>query len=438
MSILLESDVGRATPTRLFVAGAVALLLGVLGVGAVVAKADGRFTRTVDVEAVLSDIGDGLPARSDVKFRGVLVGEVGEVVRPDDTSSLVVRIALKPEHAHTIPNTVTARVVPSNVFAVSSVQLVDNGPAPALAAGATIPQDTGLETVQLQTALTKLRDITAATARVDTRHTLGILATVAEATDRRGADIVAAGEKLDRMVRELGAVLTPDGGPSTLVALSDAVRGLQESAPDLLDAVNHAVVPMRTLAEKQAEFGTFLAASATTLDHVANGFEKHIDQVIGVTTSLTPVLGVMADGADEFPRITTRMRRISDKWFETFWPYGAPRGMGKFIFQFTPHRMYTRADCPRYGDLAGPSCETAPETGAPPVSSLNTAPRSGTQVLSSIPSGGNVGPVGSDDEKKLLGALLGGDPSAAAEVLLGPVARGAMISILPDEGNGPR
>ena len=40
MSILLESDVGRATPTRLFVAGAVALLLGVLGVGAVVAKAD--------------------------------------------------------------------------------------------------------------------------------------------------------------------------------------------------------------------------------------------------------------------------------------------------------------------------------------------------------------------------------------------------------------
>ncbi|MGX7723306.1 MCE family protein [Rhodococcus pyridinivorans] len=438
MSILLESDVGRATPTRLFVAGAVALLLGVLGVGAVVAKADGRFTRTVDVEAVLSDIGDGLPARSDVKFRGVLVGEVGEVVRPDDMSSLVVRIALKTGHAHSIPNTVTARVVPSNVFAVSSVQLVDNGPAPALSAGATIPQDTGLETVQLQTALTKLRDITAATARVDTRHTLGILATVAEATDRRGADIVAAGEKLDRMVRELGAVLTPDGGPSTLVALSDAVRGLQESAPDLLDAVNHAVVPMRTLAEKQAEFGTFLTASATTLDHVANGFEKHIDQVIGVTTSLTPVLGVMADGADEFPRITTRMRRISDKWFETFWPHGAPRGMGKFIFQFTPHRMYTRADCPRYGDLAGPSCETAPETGAPPVSSLNTGPRSGTQVLSSIPSGGNVGPVGSDEEKKLLGALLGGDPSAAAEVLLGPVARGAMISILPDEGSGPR
>jgi len=432
MSILLESDIGRSTPARLFVAGAVALLLAVLGVVVVVAKADGRFTRTVEVEAVLSEIGDGLPPRSDVKFRGVLVGEVREVVRAN-SSSLVAELSLKPEHAHSIPRTVTARVVPSNVFAVSSVQLVDNGAAPPLAAGASIPQDTSLATVQLQTALTKLRNITAATARVDTRHTLGILATVAEATDRRGADIVSAGEKLDRMVREIGAVLTPDGSPSTLVALSDAVRGLQESAPDLLDAVNHAVVPMRTVAEKHAELGTFLASSAGTLDLVASGFERHTEQVIGVTTALTPVLGVVADGAEEFPRITTRMRRISDKWFESFWPHGAPRGMGKFIFQFTPHRMYTRADCPRYGALAGPSCETAPETGAPPVASLDT----GGHVLGNAPSGGNVGSIGSEEEKKLLGALLGGDASAAAEMLLGPVARGALISVLPDEERGP-
>ncbi|MEU5844478.1 MCE family protein [Rhodococcus sp. NPDC047139] len=434
MSILLESDVGRSTPARLFVAGALALLVGLIAVGVVLAKADGRFTRTVEVDAVLSDIGDGLLARSDVKFRGVLVGEVREVVRPDATSSLVVRLSLKPEHVQSIPSSVTARVVPSNVFAVSSVQLVDNGAASPLRAGASIPQDTSLATVQLQTALTKLRDITAATARVDQRHTLGILATVAEATDRRGADIVSAGEKLDRMVRELGAVLTPDGGPSTLVALSDAVRGLQQSAPDLLDAVNHAVLPMRTVSKKRAELGTFLASSAATLDLVATGFEKHTEQVIGVTTALTPVLGVMADGAEEFPRITTRMRRISDKWFEDFWPHGAPRGMGKFIFQFTPHRMYTRADCPRYGALAGPSCETAPETGAPPVASLDT----GARVLSSVPAGGNVGSIGSEEEKRLLGALLGGDPSAAAEMLLGPVARGALITVRPDEGSGPR
>lgn len=435
MTIMLESDIGRLSPAKLFVAGAVALLVAVSSLIVVIAKADGKFTETVAVNAALTQIGDGLPTRSDVKFRGVLVGEVEAVVRPEDGAApLMVQMALKPEHVQGIPSSVTARVVPSNVFAVSSVQLVDNGAAPPLRAGSTVPEDTSLATVQLQTALTKLREITAATARVDTQHTLGVLATVAEATDRRGTDIVAAGEKLDRMVRELGAAITPDGSPSTLAALSDAVRGLHESAPELLDAVNHAVLPMHTLAEKQEELTSFLSAGSGTLSLVASGLEKHTEQMLGVTTALTPVLGVMADGAHELPRITTRMRRISDKWFEDFWPRGEARGMGKFIFQFTPHRIYSRVDCPRYGDLAGPSCTTAPETGAAPISPRD----SDVQVYSSMPVGGNVGSIGSEQEKDILGAVLGGDPTAAAEMLLGPVARGALISILPDEEVEPR
>lgn len=433
MTIMLESDVGRLSPGRLLLAGAVALVVAVASVAVVVAKAGGRFTETVDVTATLSEIGDGLPVRSDVKFRGVLVGEVDSVVRPDADAAILVRIALKPEHASSVPSNVTARVVPSNVFAVSSIQLVDNGAAPPLQAGDTIREDTGLETVQLQTALTKLREITAATARVDTGHTLGVLASVAEATDRRGDDLVEAGQKLDRMVRELGAAIVPDGSASTLVAMSDAVRGLQESAPELLDAVHHAVQPMRTLVEKQAELESFLAAGGSTLSLLASGLEKHSEQVLGVTTALTPVVGVMAEGAHEFPRITTRMRRISDKWFEEFWPRGEARGMGKFIFQFTPHRIYTRADCPRYGELAGPSCETAPMTGAPPIAPRNPDAR----VYSSVPVGGNVGSIGSEQEREILGAILGGDPTAAAEMLLGPVARGALVAIAPDEGGEP-
>ncbi|MGI9209701.1 MAG: MlaD family protein [Rhodococcus sp. (in: high G+C Gram-positive bacteria)] len=434
MAIILESDTGQMTPTRLFTAGAVPLLVAVTLVVLVVVKVDGRFTETVDVEAALSDIGDGLPARSDVKFRGVLVGEVSDVRRPEGERAGVVLMSLKPEYAQSIPGSVTARVVPSNVFAVSSVQLVDNGAAPPLHDGSTILQDTSLSTVQLQTALTKLREITAATARAEMQHTLGVLAAVAEATDRRGDDIVTAGAQLDRIVREVGAVLTPDGGPSTLVALSDAVRGLSESAPDLLDAVHHAVVPMRTITEQRAELDTFLAAGADTLSSLATGMEKHADTVMGVTAALTPVLGVVADGSSAFTPITVRMRRISDKWFESFWPEGEERGMGKFIFQFTPHRMYTRADCPRYGDLAGASCATAPDTGAPPISSLDREP----PIVSTVPVGGNVGPVGGEQEKDLLGKILGGDASAAAELLLGPVARGAVVSIIPDADGAPR
>lgn len=434
MAIMLESDIGRATPAKLFVAGAVASLVALALVAAVIAKADGRFTPTVGVEAALSDMGDGLPVRADVKFRGVLVGEVSEVLRPEEGRIGVVRILLKPEYANSVPRSVTARVVPSNVFAVSSVQLVDNGDAPPLPAGSVISQDSSLSTVQLQTALTKLREIVAATARIDTQHTLGVLAAVADATDRRGDDIVTAGAQLDRIVREIGAVFGRGEEASTLVALSDAVRGLSESAPDLLDAVGHAVVPMRTIAEKQAELETFLAAGVGTVSTLATGLENQADTVMGVTSALTPVLGVMADGSSSFTPITTRMRRISERWFETFWPAGEERGMGKFIFQFTPHRMYTRIDCPRYGDLEGPSCATAPETGAPKVSSLDDS----GQVHTTVPVGGNVGSIGSEQEKDLLGRILGGDASAASELLLGPVARGAVVRVVPDGDGSPR
>ena len=59
----------------------------------------------------------------------------------------------------------TARVVPSNVFAVSSVQLVDQGPGAAIRAGAHIPEDAELPTVLFQTTISKLRDMLAATGR---------------------------------------------------------------------------------------------------------------------------------------------------------------------------------------------------------------------------------------------------------------------------------
>ncbi|WP_068155626.1 MlaD family protein [Rhodococcus phenolicus] len=432
MSILFESDGRGPTPTRLFLQGFGALVVAALLLGALVAKTGGAFDDTFDVTATLAEVGDGLPARSDVKFRGVLVGTVQSVDAATGDGPNVVHMALDPIHAQSIPSTVTARVVPSNVFAVSSVQLIDNGAAPPLPANAQIPQDESLATVQLQTALTKLREIAAATARVGTEQTLGVLAAVAEATDRRGDDIVEAGAQLERIVREIGTVVEPGGGPSTLDALTGAVAGLHESAPELLDALHHSIAPMRTLAEKDAALSAFLFSGANTLGTIETAFANNTDRMIGLTTQLEPVLGVLADGSPSFSQIVISMDSITRKWFQTFQPDGQLNGVGKFVFQLTPHRMYTRADCPRYGELAGASCETAP-TGAPAVPGYTPD----STMVSSRPMGGNVGPVGSPDEKDLLGAILGGDLNSAAEMLLGPLARGAVVNVLP-EGEAPR
>lgn len=34
----------------------------------------------------------------------------------------------------------------------------------------------------------------------------------------------------------------------------------------------------------------------------------------------------------------------------------------KLVVALAPLRLYTRSDCPVYGELRGPSCDTAPET----------------------------------------------------------------------------
>ncbi|EME16528.1 mce related protein [Rhodococcus triatomae BKS 15-14] len=412
---------------QLLVSGIAALVVVGLIVAGVLVKSGGGFDDTVQATALLEDVGDGLPARSDVKFRGLVVGQVTEVEPAVGAGPNHVLMALNPEYAGGIPDSVTARVVPSNVFAVSSVQLVDNGPAPALEPGAEIPQDESLETVQLQTALTKLREIVSATSRSGSGDTVGILAALAEATDRRGADIVEAGRALDRITGELATVTAPTGEQSTLDALGTAVRGLQTSAPDLLDALHHAVTPLRTVAEKEAALTSMLSAGTSTLTTVGTALENNTDQIIGITTQLAPVLDVVAAGSPSFSPIVVRMNNIAQKWFAEFWPRGQQNATGKFMFQLTPHRLYTRSDCPRYGALEGPSCTTAPETSAAPVITQNTA-----DVAAPVP-GGNVGPVGGPQEKEMLGRILGGDLTSAGEFLLGPLARGAVVHIAPSE-----
>ncbi|MDA4108146.1 mammalian cell entry protein [Mycobacterium holsaticum DSM 44478] len=421
-----ESATNPVSDSRLLLRG-IALLLGtVLLAAAAIAKSEGAFSNRVEVVALLANVGDGLPRGSDVKFRGALVGTVEGVTPSIDGGDNEVDLTLDPHFAHAIPASVTARVVPGNVFAVSSVQLVDNGSGPALKPGSQIRQDDSLATVQFQTALSKLRDVLAAAGRPGSTDTVGVLAAVAEATSGRGDELERAGSGANRIVDQLNRIIADDGTEATLAVLSEALQGLEDSAPDLLDAVHSAVVPMRTFAEKRQELTTFLSAGHATFGEVGTSFENNTDQMIVITTQMSPVMGVMADGSGAFAPIVTRINDLTNRFFEHVWHEDKKMAVGKFMLVLTPNRMYTRQDCPRYGALEGPSCRTAPLTADPPVLPRQLDPRNYQ------PPGGNVGPVGSPQERAELSELLGPQPNAAAELLLGPVLRGSTVHIVPD------
>jgi phospholipid/cholesterol/gamma-HCH transport system substrate-binding protein len=423
-----ESASRPVSQGRLLLRGVAVLVVSLLLAAAAIAKSEGAFSGRVEVVALLTDVGDGLPKGSDVKFRGALVGTVQKVTPAVDGGENVVDVSLDPHFARAIPATVTARVVPGNVFAVSSIQLVDNGSGPPLNSGAKIRQDDSLATVQFQTALTKLREVMAAAGRPGSTDSVGVLAAVAEATSGRGDEIDRAGGGAKRIVDELNRIMGDDGTEATLTVVSEALQGLQDSSPELLDAVHSAVVPMKTLAEREQQLARFLSAGLVTFGEVAESFENHMDRIIVITSQLTPVMGVMADGADQFAPIVTRINNVTNRFFDHVWHEDKNVAVGKFMLVLTPNRMYTREDCPRYGHLEGTSCRTAPLTTELPALPPPLDPRTYRHQ------GGNVGPVGSPEERAQLADLLGPDPTVADQILLGPIARGATIQLVPEGG----
>ncbi|WP_299565422.1 MCE family protein [uncultured Mycolicibacterium sp.] len=528
---------GRGPSDRQLVAGGVVVLVVLALVStALLIKSTGRLDPFVRVVAALTNVGDGLPQRSDVKYHGVLVGSVDSVTPAAHGNPNYVHINLDPHYARSIPAGVTARVVPSNVFAVSSVQLVDP-PAGAdtgqpIREGALIPEDTELPTVLFQTTISKLRDILAATGRGREDRTIGILAAVNAATENRRTELLTAGAQLNRLLDEVNAIVATDPGPTTISALIDATRGLQATAPELIDALHRAVEPMRVLVEQRAQLDALLAAGLNTSGTVLTALNNHTDRMVTITGELTPVMGVLADTSHHWLPAFEKMNHLSDKFFQEVWRPERDIGNMRMNLSLTPSYTYTRADCPRYGELKGPSCYTAPlvvtrpdlpdvllpqnyqppkdlapprgtvvgpngnlvavgpplvnpnpnladpnpplppgMTPAPPVPNTandalpppappppgNASPLAPVAPKPNAPApippgppppgampaapagfGGNVGPVGSPQERFMLGVLTGRPASTATQLLLGPVVRGTVVSPAPAEGGEPR
>jgi ABC-type transporter Mla subunit MlaD len=514
---------GRGPTDRQLLGSGVALLIVVsLVTATLLIKSTGRLETVVRVVAAMVNVGDGLPQRSDVKYHGVLVGAVTDVTPAAYGEPNFVHIDLNQEYAASIPAGVTARVVPSNVFAVSSVQLVDRAGGPPIQAGAEIPEDTELPTVLFQTTISKLRDVLAATGRGREDRTIGILAAVQAATEGRRTELLTGGAQLNRMVDELDRIVATDPGPTTVSALVDATRGLQQTAPDLVDALHQAVQPMRTLVEQDAQLTALVNGGVNTVSTTHTALSNHTDRLVRITSELTPVIGSLADTSRHWVPAFLKMNQLSGKFFDQVWIHEHDIGNMRVNLSFTPTYSYTRADCPQYAGLKGPSCFTAPlvptrpelpdvllpqnyrpppdlapppgtEIGpngnlvavgpplvnpnpsladpnpplppwmspsppvpgtaspglvpvpAPPVPLSPAAPVAPkpwdpprAQAAAPASFGGNVGPVGSQQERAQLGVITGAPATVATQLLLGPVARGTTVSATETASEEPR
>ncbi|MFF2085675.1 MlaD family protein [Nocardia sp. NPDC058176] len=360
------------TMKQLYIAGACGLVVFAVILGFLMARYQGYFVPKVNVAANLSTTGDGLPSNADVKFRGVLVGVVKDVDIVDKGAGQRVNIELKPEFAKGVPSNVTARVVPSNLFAVTSVELVFNGPYDQyLEEGSQIPEDRSEGTIALQDTLTTVRDIL---NEIDPVQLGRVLGTLTQALDGSGR---VPGSTIVRLDHWLTTVA--DAGPNLggmLDNFSASARALNQSAPELMNVLGSSVQTANTIATKRDQLIALLAGASTTTDQVNDLFATNPDVGKEVTVGMNATLGSLAADPASITKVFEVFGPSLAKLNTTF--HGGPNGkqmVWNAGLTFTPYKPYTVADCPRYGDLVGPSCFTAPAEASLPPLPENLKPR---------------------------------------------------------------
>ncbi|WP_433523679.1 MCE family protein [Nocardia pseudovaccinii] len=360
------------TMRQLLVAGVCGLVVFALILGFLMARYQGYFVPKVHVVADVGDTGDGLPSEADVKFRGVLVGVVEHVDVVDKGARQKVKIDLKPEFAGDIPANVTARVVPSNLFAVTSVELVFNGPADTyLREGSIIKQDESQGTIALQDTLTKVRTVL---TKIDPVQFGRVLGTLSQALDGSGRMPGSTIERLDKWLTSVDESI-PDLGV-LLDDFSASAHALNESAPELLDVLGSSVKTAQTIADHRSQLVALISGTAGTVDTVNGLFARNGDIGKQVTAGTSDMFGALASDANSIPDTIASLNNSLRKLNTTF-HWGPQRQMvWNAGATLTPYRPYEQADCPRYGNLAGPSCATAPAVSDPGYLPDSMKPRS--------------------------------------------------------------
>ncbi|RJO76950.1 MCE family protein [Nocardia panacis] len=349
------------TMRQLLIAGVCGLLVFAVVLALLLARYRGAFQENVKVTANLTTTGDGLPEDADVKFRGVLVGAVREVSVAAKGEQQQVHIAMKPEFAGDIPATVTARVVPSNLFAVTSVELVFNGPSERfLHAGSVIEEDRSAGTIALQDTLTTVRGIL---DHIDPIQLGRVLGTLSQALDGSGRMPGSTIERLDNWLAGVRGAVPDLGGE--LDNFANSFRALNQSAPELFDVLGNSVQTARTIADRRDELMALLTGTGATVDKVNDLFARNPDVGKQVTTGTSDMFGALSADPNAITRALLSLNNSLGKLDTTF-TWGPQQQMvWNAGISLTPFRPYTVADCPRYGDLPGPSCYTAPAEADP-------------------------------------------------------------------------
>jgi virulence factor Mce-like protein len=383
--------------------------LSVLGV----AYGFGAFSTSKTVTATIPEAGPALGPGSEVEYRGVLVGSLGSVRRT--LRDAILSIHLDPNQVHNIPAGVTVRLVPRSVFGDLYVDLVppahSSGP---LQLPANLTADTSTPTTELDQALDAGYQLLTSVQPSKLNATLTAVAT---ALNGRGTKI----GKLVEQVESYTSKVAPHTGQLVhdITTVGTVGRELAHDAPDLLATLNDLIATSQTIAKTQPTLTQVLNAGPTVADQTGTLLQDNKVRLRTLVHLLQPVVGVLRGNRARLVTAVEQLRLFLN---------GAAKALGDGPWlqvtvipdvSLADGSVYTAADCPRYGSLAGANC--------PKGSQLTPA-----QVVRDLKIA--VGPMSTTSHGSQPDSL--GQRLGIAKVLLAPVLRAIGIA-MPNLGSAP-
>jgi len=434
--------------------GVVFLLVFALLVWLSVALYNKQFTPAAMVTLYTDAVGNEMHLGADVVVRGVQVGEVRQISAVGTGARL--ELAIQPAMVPHIPANVTALMVPTTLFGERQVYLVmpvQPGPA-RLTDGSVITQDHSADAVELEKVLNNLLPLLRASEPDKLSITLTALAQGLQGRGKElGQTLVAANAYLHDYNKHLPALETD------IKRIAVLARNLNQSAPDLIQALTDFTVTSQTFAAERASVSALYASVTTASQDLTSFLDANSANIIKLNADSVATLQILARYSPEFP--------CALKDLANFVP-AADKLLGKGTGQHGLHvqmiivpplgpnhigRYVAGKDTPVYGDDLGPHCYPIPFPGitlndgaAPsnPTSGPTSTPAQATQpghatgpaakqAHTTAAQGQLAGsPTESELVRELAGMALGRSPSQIprwGSLLTAPLFRGTTVSL---------
>jgi virulence factor Mce-like protein len=327
--------------------------LAVLGLllGLSVAIYNKAFSDVATVTLETDTAGNQLQEASDVKVRGVIVGEVRDVKAGFDGATIT--LALNPTYLPQIPSNVSARLLPKTLFGERYVSLqIPDQPSPQrLANGDVIPQDRSSSAIELQKVIDDTLPLLQAVQPEDLAYTLGAIASALRGRGNAlGANLASTGHYFGQINTVLPELKHDISG------LADFADTYQGAADDLLAVLDNLVITNRTIVDQKEQLRRTFTVVGSSSKTLAGFLETNERNLISLAQTSRPVLGVFARYSPEYPCLLAGLAASVPRIGETFGADGDPALNLNIQFPVPPRNPYRPGDQPQYNDNSGPNC----------------------------------------------------------------------------------